>query len=220
MMILFSFFVHGSLVSFILFDYCSVVSMPQIDFSVSNFSNHFGGGESMLNCLKEFFKNTNHFWRGESMLICLNELFKSTEPFHPSNEGIMDAAEQNKYNIRQMAAFSSSVLNLFQSLFACLFQSLIFHSVSIFTARKQSFRRLCYYRCLSVRGGGGGMRGCRGTCMARGACVAKGCCVWQRGACMVRGCAWDMTRYGDTINERAVRILLECILLCFFFENV
>ena len=29
----------------------------------------------------------------------------------------MDAAEQNKYNIRQMAAFSSYVLNLFQSLF-------------------------------------------------------------------------------------------------------
>ena len=27
------------------------------------------------------------------------------------------------------------------------------------------------------------------------------------------GRAWDMTRYGDTINERAVRILLECILV-------
>ena len=27
------------------------------------------------------------------------------------------------------------------------------------------------------------------------------------------GCAWDTTRYGDTINERAVRILLECILV-------
>ena len=27
------------------------------------------------------------------------------------------------------------------------------------------------------------------------------------------GHAWDMTRYGDTINERAVRILLECILV-------
>ena len=25
--------------------------------------------------------------------------------------------------------------------------------------------------------------------------------------------AWNMTRYGDTINERAVRILLECILV-------
>ena len=27
------------------------------------------------------------------------------------------------------------------------------------------------------------------------------------------GHAWDMTRYRDTINERAVRILLECILV-------
>ena len=28
------------------------------------------------------------------------------------------------------------------------------------------------------------------------------------------GCVWDTTRYGDTINERAVRILLEsCILV-------
>ena len=26
-------------------------------------------------------------------------------------------------------------------------------------------------------------------------------------------CVWDMTRYGDMINERAVRILLECILV-------
>ena len=27
------------------------------------------------------------------------------------------------------------------------------------------------------------------------------------------GHAWDTTRYGDTINEQAVRILLECILV-------
>ena len=27
------------------------------------------------------------------------------------------------------------------------------------------------------------------------------------------GHAWDTTRYGDTINERAVSILLECILV-------
>ena len=46
----------------------------------------------------------------------------------------------------------------------------------------------------------------------RGACmVAAGGHAWLlRGE---RGCAWDMTRYGDTINERAVRILLECILV-------
>ena len=27
------------------------------------------------------------------------------------------------------------------------------------------------------------------------------------------GHAWDMTRYADTVNERAVHILLECILV-------
>ena len=27
------------------------------------------------------------------------------------------------------------------------------------------------------------------------------------------GRAWDTMRYGDTVNERAVRILLECILV-------
>ena len=38
--------------------------------------------------------------------------------------------------------------------------------------------------------------------------------IW--GACMVAlwgGHAWDMTRYGETVNERVVRILLECILV-------
>ena len=35
-----------------------------------------------------------------------------------------------------------------------------------------------------------------------------------RGACMAGGHAWhDTTRYGDTVNEQAVRILLECILV-------
>ena len=42
----------------------------------------------------------------------------------------------------------------------------------------------------------GGMRGCSGACM-----VALG------------GRAWDTTRYGDKVNEWAVRILLECILV-------
>ena len=51
----------------------------------------------------------------------------------------------------------------------------------------------------------GGVHGCsRGACM-----VALG------GACVVAlgGRAWDTTRYRDMINERAVRILLECILV-------
>ena len=64
----------------------------------------------------------------------------------------------------------------------------------------------------------------KGTCMAKGACVAKGGTCGEEGAYMVkggmcgeRGHAWDTMRYGHTINERAVRILLECILVCFFF---
>ena len=74
----------------------------------------------------------------------------------------------------------------------------------------------------------GGMRGCSGgVCVvapggvrgySRGVCmVALGGHAWLLwGACVVApggGHAWDMTRYGDTINERAVRILLECILV-------
>ena len=50
---------------------------------------------------------------------------------------------------------------------------------------------------------GGGMHGCsQGVCM-----VAPGGHVWL----LPGGRAWDTTRYGDTVNERAVRILLECI---------
>ena len=71
--------------------------------------------------------------------------------------------------------------------------------------------------CMVARGG---VCGCSwGACL-----VALGGHVWLLqgghawllwGARVVapRGCAWDTTRYGDTINERAVRILLECILL-------
>ena len=87
----------------------------------------------------------------------------------------------------------------------------------------------------------GGMHGCsRGACVvaprggmhgcSRGACVVApggmcGCsrgCGCSGGMCMVAlgGHAWDTTRYGDTVNERAVRILLECILVHFQFINV
>ena len=65
----------------------------------------------------------------------------------------------------------------------------------------------------------GGVCG-RGTCVAGG--MHGGGHAWQggmwQGACMAGGCVWqgacmaDTTRYGDTVNERAVRILLECIL--------
>ena len=65
----------------------------------------------------------------------------------------------------------------------------------------------------------GGMRGCSG-----GACVVapRGGAWLLWGACMVAprgGHAWDTTRYGDTINERAVCILLECILVLFLRWN-
>ena len=73
----------------------------------------------------------------------------------------------------------------------------------------------------------GGMHGCQRACMAKGVhgkgggMCSEGGHVWQRGAYVAKGRhawwrwghAWDTTRYGDTINERAVRILLECILV-------
>ena len=80
-----------------------------------------------------------------------------------------------------------------------------------------------------------GMRGCRwGVCGCRGACVvAGGACVIARGCAWlprgVHGCLGDVHGCGgvhawlpggvvcrirrDTVNERAVRILLECILV-------
>ena len=89
-----------------------------------------------------------------------------------------------------------------------------------------------------ARVGWGGVCGCSGACMvARGVCMVapggwhawlllggmRGCsrggmCGCSRGG--MRGCSGggmhairDTTRYGDTVNERAVRILLECILV-------
>ena len=62
--------------------------------------------------------------------------------------------------------------------------------------------------CLS-----GGMRG-RGACVAgRGVCVAGGAC--EAGGMHGRGVAHTFPQQilRDTVNERAVRILLECILV-------
>ena len=54
---------------------------------------------------------------------------------------------------------------------------------------------------------GGGMHGEGGHAWQKGG-------VWQRGGMHGEGGhAWDTTRYGNTINERAVSILLECILV-------
>ena len=62
--------------------------------------------------------------------------------------------------------------------------------------------------CMVAPGGAcvvamGGMCGCSGGCMG-----AAGGHVW-----LLWGDVWDMMKYGDMINERAVRILLECILV-------
>ena len=87
--------------------------------------------------------------------------------------------------------------------------------------------------CVVARGQGGawllwgGMHGCSGghvwllqgghAWLLPGVCmVALGGCAWLLwGVCMVApgGHTWDTTRYGDTVNEWAVRILLECILV-------
>ena len=95
-------------------------------------------------------------------------------------------------------------------------------------------RGMCMAGVAYVTGGGGCGRGvCMagghigghawwGVCMAggmhgRGVRVAGGMhgrrCVWWVG---MRGggvCMADTTTYGDTVNERAVHILLECILV-------
>ena len=99
------------------------------------------------------------------------------------------------------------------------------------------FRSVCQELCPrgvyitgGVRGGGmhawgacmaGGVHG-QGVCMAGGACMAVGGLawghVWQQGVCMAGGHvwwqgghAWQILR--DMVYERAVHILLECILV-------
>ena len=44
--------------------------------------------------------------------------------------------------------------------------------------------------------------------------------VWQGagGACVAGGCAWQILR--DTVNERVVRILLECIPVINAFKTI
>ena len=90
-----------------------------------------------------------------------------------------------------------------------LLMPLILSALEIFTARKRSLQRLCFYRCLSVHGGGvrgcsggacvvalrghvwllpGGMHGCSGgACVVKGGMHGKGGHAWQRGVCMARG---------------------------------
>ena len=70
-----------------------------------------------------------------------------------------------------------------------------------------------------VAGGDGGMHGCWGACMVAGghASLLGACIIAGEGS--VHGC-WGMGGVHrirrDTVNERAVRILLECILVFFW----
>ena len=85
----------------------------------------------------------------------------------------------------------------------------------------------CRGACMVV---GGSMHGCRGACVVAGGMHGCGGCVWLQGhawlqgacmvvrgacmvvgACMVAGGVHGIQR--DTVNERGVRILLECILV-------
>ena len=81
----------------------------------------------------------------------------------------------------------------------------------------------CWGACVVA----GGMHGCQGVHGCQGACmVAGGVChcwghAWLQGACMVAwGHAWLLggvhRARRDTVNERAVHILLECILVLYF----
>ena len=108
----------------------------------------------------------------------------------------------------------------------------------LFTTRKRSLQRLCFYRYLSTggcvacsrghawQGGGCGGHAWQGACMT-GGCVGgmhgRVVCMGG-GACLVggmhgrEGCMPQQT-LRDTVNERAVRILLECILVAIEFPN-
>ena len=73
------------------------------------------------------------------------------------------------------------------------------------TAHKRSLRRLCFYRCLSVRRRG--VHGCWwGACV-----VAGGGCAWllAGGACVVAGggCAWLLTGGACVVAGRGVCVV-------------
>ena len=73
--------------------------------------------------------------------------------------------------------------------------------------------------CVVAPGGAWLLQGHVRLLLGGGACMVApgGACVVAPGggghAWLLPGGAWGTTRYGDTINERVVRILLECILV-------
>ena len=90
------------------------------------------------------------------------------------------------------------------------------------TARKRSLRRLCFYTCLSVSHS---VEGCLHPGGGRGVCIQGGLhpggsASIGRGGIHLGG-STSRSRpthriLRDTVNERAVRILLECILVTEF----
>ena len=110
---------------------------------------------------------------------------------------------------------------------------------SVYYRPQTKFVKVMFYRCLSVQGGGhvwreGGMCG-RRVCMAGGVhgswgmqggrwvymCGREGVCGrggmrGMGGACMPHTLPPDTMRYGDKVNERTVRILLECLLVTLY----
>ena len=92
------------------------------------------------------------------------------------------------------------------------------------TVRKRSFRRLCFYICLSVisahEGGGvhpGGSASRGGGVHSEGGLHQRGVCIQggftSRAGVCIQGWGGGGQKLRDTVNERAVHILLECILV-------
>ena len=85
------------------------------------------------------------------------------------------------------------------------------------------YRPRGFYRCVSVHRGpcvvaGGDMHGCRGACVVVGGMHGCRGCAWLCGD--MHGCGGHAWLQGgmcgirrDTVNEQAVCILLECILV-------
>ena len=96
------------------------------------------------------------------------------------------------------------------------YKTIVNRSKYIFTTRKRSLRRLCFYRCLSVHRGHAWQGACVAGCVwwggmhGRGACVAGGMCgvcmagghAWQGGVCGRHACPLaDTTRYGQWVGS-------------------
>ena len=116
------------------------------------------------------------------------------------------------------------------------FAKVMFLQVSVILSR--GGMRGCSGGCMVAPGGGVCMVAPRGACVVApggaclvapgGACVVAlgGMCGCSRGTCMVARGAWLLRGerawflWWDTVNERAVRILLECILVCWSEKNI